>query len=71
MTKKPRHSRKKLRPGAGSRSRHVASKGKAVHDEPARKAARAAAQRREAPLYADPSERARVEISQAVVNRTR
>ena len=42
MTKKPRHSRKKLRPGAGSLSRHVASKGKAVPDEPARRAATAA-----------------------------
>ena len=43
MTKNPRHSRKKLRPGAGSRSRQIAPRGKAVHDEPARKAARAAA----------------------------
>ena len=42
MTKNPRHPRKKLRPGAGSRSR-VAPKVKAVHDKPARKAAMAAA----------------------------
>ena len=42
MTKNPRHSRKKLRPGAGSRSRQIASKGKAVPDEPARRAATAA-----------------------------
>ena len=40
MTKNPHHSRKTLRPGAGSRSRHIAPRGKAVHDEPARKAAR-------------------------------
>jgi hypothetical protein len=43
MTKNPRHPRKKLRPGAGSRSRQIAPRGKAIHDEPARKAATAAA----------------------------
>ena len=42
MTKNPRHSRKKLKPSAGSLSRLVASKGKAVPDEPARRAATAA-----------------------------
>jgi len=42
MTKKPRHSRKKLRSGAGSLSRHIASKGEAVSDGPARRAATAA-----------------------------
>ena len=40
MTKNPRHSRKTLRPGAGSRSRHIAPKGKAVQ---ARKAAKTVA----------------------------
>jgi hypothetical protein len=40
MTNNPRHSREKLRPGAGSRSRQISPRGKA---EPARKAARAAA----------------------------
>ena len=43
MTKNPRHPRKKLRPGAGSRSRQTAPRGKAVHNESARKAARAPA----------------------------
>ena len=43
MTKNPRHSRKKLRPGAGSLSRQIAPRGKAVHDEPARKVAKAVA----------------------------
>ena len=43
MTKNPRHSRKKLKPSAGSLSRQIAPRGKAVHDKPARKAARAAA----------------------------
>jgi len=43
MTKNPRHSRKLIRPGAGSRSRQIAPRGKAVPDEPARKAARTAA----------------------------
>ena len=42
MTKKPRHSRKKPRPGAGSRLRQIVPRGKAVPDEPARRAATAA-----------------------------
>ena len=41
MTKNPPQSLKKLRPGAGTRSRHIAFKGKAVPDEPARRAATA------------------------------
>ena len=43
MTKKPRQSLKQLRPGAGSRSRQIAPRGKAVHDEPTRKAAKTVA----------------------------
>jgi hypothetical protein len=41
MEKNPRHSRKTLRPGAGSRQ--MAPRGKVVHDEPARKVAKAVA----------------------------